>query len=343
VGIDLNDLQPVFSAFRPGRDIRKIRTLTSGHIHGSWKLLDSGGDAYVLQRINQQVFSRLDALAFNTNALHRALPREASGLRYPRLYTDPLQELLHRSQDGSIWRLQEFLLDTYTIDRCANEHMAFDAGRAAGQFLRTLNRAIPEPLWETIPGFHDIDQRWQQLTDTVAKQPDRLLETSDIWSQLQEHWEELRPLLPKGLPVRNVHNDPKLGNMLFEEGTDHLIAVIDWDTIMPGTLLTDYGDLVRSVCATAPEDEADTGQVAINEEYLREVRSGFISGLGTLLSQKEADELDKGPIWIILEQAIRFFNDYLAGDVYYPVAYGTQNLDRARNQLALLGSYVDKI
>jgi hypothetical protein len=320
-----------------------VRTLTSGHIHGSWKLLDSEGDAYVLQRINQRVFSRLDALAFNTNALHRALPREAGGLRFPRLYTDQLQELLHRSGDGSIWRLQEFLLDTYTIDRCANAHMAFDAGRAAGQFLRTLNRAIPEPLWETIPGFHDIDRRWQQLTDTVAKQPDRLSEAPGIWSQLQAHWEQLRPLLPKGLPVRNVHNDPKLGNMLFEEGTDYLIAVIDWDTIMPGTLLTDYGDLVRSVCATVPEAEADTGQVAINEEYLREVRSGFISGLGTLLSQNEADELDKGPIWIILEQAIRFFNDYLAGDVYYPVAYEAQNLDRARNQLALLASYVEKV
>jgi len=343
VGIDHKLLEPVFSAFRPGRTIQEIRTLTSGHIHGSWKLLDSGGDAYVLQRINQQVFSRLDALAFNTNALHRSLPREASGLRFPRLYTDELQELLHRSGDGSIWRLQEFLLDTYTIDRCANAHMAFDAGRAAGQFLRTLNRAIPEPLWETIPGFHDIDHRWQQLSDTVEQKPARLAEAHDAWLQLQEYWKELRPLLPKGLPVRNVHNDPKLGNMLFENGTDQLIAVIDWDTIMPGTLLTDFGDLVRSVCATAPEDEADAGQVAINEPYLREVRGGFISGLGTLLSQKEADELDKGPIWIILEQAIRFFNDYLAGDTYYPVAYEIQNLDRTRNQLALLESYVDKV
>ena len=306
-------------------------------------LLDSGADAYVLQRINQHVFSHLEALAFNTNALHRALPREAGGLRFPRLYTDALQELLHRSEDGSIWRLQEFLLDTYTINRCANAHMAFDAGRAAGQFLRTLNRAIPDPLWETIPGFHDIDRRWQQLTDTVEKQPARLLEVQDIWSQLQAHWKELRPFLPQGLPVRNVHNDPKLGNMLFEEGTDHLIAMIDWDTIMPGTLLTDYGDLVRSVCATVPEDEADIQQVAINEAYLREVRSGFISGLGTLLSQKEADELDKGPTWIILEQAIRFFNDYLAGDVYYPVAYEVQNLDRTKNQLALLVSYTGMV
>ena len=46
---------------------------------------------------------------------------------------------------------------------------------------------------------------------------------------------------------------------------------------------------------------------------------------------------------ITLELAIRFLNDYINGDTYFKTSYEKHNLDRARNQLALVKDIENKL
>ena len=40
-----------------------------------------------------------------------------------------------------------------------------------------------------------------------------------------------------------THNDPKINNVLFDKDTLKFKCVVDLDTVMPGTILFDFGDV----------------------------------------------------------------------------------------------------
>lgn len=340
MGVAPAEIAQVWRAFFPRGILQEVKPTTSGLIHASYQLVDAQGQTYLLQRVNQRVFPNLEAMAYNFEQLHLHLPDFSEGLRFPRLFPDRSGKLLHRAAEGTVWRMQEFLPGTYTPEVCQNARMAQTAGKASGVFLRKLNEYLLHPLRETIPGFHDVVARRQKLTQAEQQAPaERRQAAASALSDIHGAWEQLYPQLPDHLPVRNVHNDPKLGNMLFDVATRQLVAVIDWDTIMPGTVITDYGDLVRTACANLPEDATRIDDVAVKPDFLEALTTGFIEGAGDFLSEDEREHLHLGPRWIILEQAMRFLTDYLQGDPYYPVQYPTQNLVRTRNQLAFYASY----
>ena len=66
------------------------------------------------------------------------------------------------------------------------------------------------------------------------------------------------------IPVRVTHNDTKLNNILFDKATKKAICVIDLDTVMPGSMLYDFGDAIRYGASTAAEDETDLEKVSID-------------------------------------------------------------------------------
>lgn len=340
MGVSPSDIAHVWRAFFPRGILQEVKPTTSGLIHASYQLVDAQGKAYLLQQVNQRVFPNLKAMADNFEQLHLHLPDFSEGLRFPRLFPDRSGQLLHRAPEGTVWRMQEFLPGTYTPEVCQNVSMARIAGKASGIFLRKLNEYLPHPLRETIPGFHDVFARRQKLEQAAGQaSEERRQPVEAVLDNINTAWEQLHRQLPTHLPVRNVHNDPKLGNMLFDVATRQLVAVIDWDTIMPGTLITDYGDLVRTACANLPEEATRLHDVRIQSDFLEALTTGFIEGTGDFLSDAEREHLHLGPRWIILEQAMRFLTDYLQGDPYYRVQYPTQNMVRAKNQLALYASY----
>ena len=140
------------------------------------------------------------------------------------------------------------------------------------------------------------------------------------------------------MPLHAAHHDTKINNVLFDKTTKKAMAVIDWDTIMPGTVLSDFGDMVRTFTNAADEDEKDFSKVKMRQEIYVALTGGFLSEMGGLLTKEELAHLkDAGP-WLTLMQAVRFLSDYLAGDVYYKTEYPGHNLVRAGNQLALFRS-----
>ena len=140
------------------------------------------------------------------------------------------------------------------------------------------------------------------------------------------------------LPERIVHNDTKVNNALIDTSTGHGIAVIDLDTVMPGTILYDFGDLVRTATCRAEEDEVDLERVGVAPDLFAAITEGYLSEARAFLTAAEREHLFLGGHYMILIIAVRFLTDYIEGDVYFPAHRARHNLDRARVQLRILDS-----
>lgn len=191
---------------------------------------------------------------------------------------------------------------------------------------------------ETIPDFHNTDLRWEYFVnvleqDSVNRGKAAEPEINAMYAAFPV-FEQISRLKKEGeLPVRVTHNDTKAGNILFHKNTHEAIAVIDLDTVMPGTILSDFGDMVRTFVPDKYEDE--TGDVNLKLDVLQAVKDGFVAKTNDFLTKTEKEQLMLGAAWIAGEQALRFLTDWLAGDVYYKIQHPEHNLIRAKNQLNL--------
>ena len=68
-----------------------------------------------------------------------------------------------------------------------------------------------------------------------------------------------------------------------------------------------------------------------------------MSEMATYITQEELSLMSESIRIITLELAMRFLNDYINGDTYFKINYPTHNLDRARNQLALVKDIENKM
>ncbi len=296
---------------------------------------------YLLQCINTRVFPDAAALLDKQVALSRHLLAKSD---YPLLVPTPLPTaeglFCQKDTEGRSWRVMPFFENTYAPAHLPNEQEAYAAAWAYGQFLRALADFPHETLYQPLPGFHDTLARCRRLQQAVADDTaGRCREVRHELSIIAEKvpiFEQIDRMLAQGtLPIRTTHNDTKAGNVLLDQTTGKAIAVIDWDTVMPGSVLSDYGDMVRTFVPNAYED-APADSVALRPNIWAALDAGFLDAAADLLTPQERLHLHLGSQCIIGEQAIRFLTDYLQGDTYYKVSHPTHNLDRARNQLALL-------
>jgi hypothetical protein len=191
----------------------------------------------------------------------------------------------------------------------------------------------------------DIEWRRKQLTYSEFTNPGmRLKQAGPELKRVRTH-DDIPDKFIKlrlALPDRVVHNDTKISNVLFDAVSGKGICVIDLDTVMTGTLITDYGDMVRSFTSSGKEDETGPGSSECREDVFRGLSEGFKGAVSGFISEVETWNLLLGAKAVIYMQAVRFLTDYLAGDAYYRTSYPEQNLFRARNQLGLLDSIISK-
>jgi Ser/Thr protein kinase RdoA (MazF antagonist) len=159
----------------------------------------------------------------------------------------------------------------------------------------------------------------------------------DEIEQTSREYERLRTALAavsaEHLPRRTVHNDCKLDNLLFDATTGEARCVIDLDTVMEGTVVCDFGELVRTGTCAASEDERDLAAMRFEPELFDALARGYLAGAGALLSEAEIRALPLAGPCLTLENAIRFLTDHLEGDVYFRIHREDHNLDRCRAQL----------
>ncbi|HEU4569449.1 MAG TPA: aminoglycoside phosphotransferase family protein [Gemmatimonadales bacterium] len=323
-----------------------VGPLAGGLIHETW-LVRSGAAQWVLQELNRAVFPDVDGVMANLAAVSAHLIKRLTHEAAPEVERRALALVrtvdgrpYATDEDGGAWRCTRYITGTVTHQVAPTPAEAREAGRAFGEFTR-LVADLRAPLAVTIPGFHDTPARLAALERAAAA--DRAGRRWAVAAELEVIREQaaLAPIIPSylaagELPTRAAHNDAKIGNVLFDAAGGHALAVLDLDTVMPGSALHDVGDLIRSASGTAAEDEPDPARMRVDAARFGAVVAGWFAGAGTVLTPLERSlTLTAGRV-ITFEQAVRFLTDHLEGDRYYPIARPGHNLDRARAQLALL-------
>lgn len=309
-----------------------------GHINASY-LVHRGAERRFLQRINAHVFPDPRQVMANVMAVTAHVRAQGGSITSPALLPTLAGRPWLEDASGAVWRCSEFVDgDAKTTVHSAEDARA--AGFAFGTFARMLSSYDGPPLPATIPGFHDTARRVQQFEHAVAA--DRAGRVDTVRAEVGEVRARaaLADLLPSRMatgevPCRLAHNDAKIANVLFDRATGRARWVVDLDTVMPGSLLHDFGDLVRSSVTRAAEDAESADAEPALFEGLAE---GFLQGVGDSVTGAELELLEPAGRLITFEQAVRFLADHLDGDTYYRISRPGQNLERARNQLALLHS-----
>jgi hypothetical protein len=139
------------------------------------------------------------------------------------------------------------------------------------------------------------------------------------------------------LPKRTNHCDTKVNNILFDE-EDNVLCVVDLDTVMPGYVLSDFGDFIRTGANTGAEDDQELDNVSVDMAIFEGYTKGYLQKTASFLTEIEIENLAFGAKLLTYMQAVRFFTDYIDGDIYYKIAYPNHNLVRTKAQFKLLQS-----
>lgn len=342
------ELYNVVSKFNISGKVIDISTFGAGLINSTYKVETESNSTsnYILQTINNDIFKNVPQLTNNivrvTEHIKRKLNQQYSSIELDRhsltvIYTND-GEGFFKDEKGIYWRMFLLIEGSKTIEILENAEQAEDTGRAFGEFQELLTD-LPEPkLFDVLPGFHNTAMRIENLKIRVKKDPcNRLAEVKEEVEYLLQFEDEMKSIVKKGeegiLPLRIVHQDTKLSNILFDENNDPL-CVIDLDTVMPGYLCYDFGDAVRGGMNTGKEDDEDLSNISINMELFKGFAKGYSAATKNFITKEETDTLVFGARLLTYEQSVRFLDDYLNGDKYYKTLKDKHNLIRTRAQIA---------
>ncbi|CAM3540133.1 phosphotransferase enzyme family protein [Zobellia roscoffensis] len=321
---ELNELLGHFSL--PQKEYL-IKPLTDGLINDTFLIFDAATPLYILQRVNHLVFTDVKGLMNNIQQAFKYL----KGDDYTRItLVSPKTAGSHYiSPTGNHWRVMTYINGSTAYNTTEDANIAFEAGRIISRFNSLLQQADLEDYVDTIPCFHDISLRQEQFKSTIkTAAPEKLEIAEKAIVFTNTILEKLTALDLAGLPVRVCHNDTKLNNILFSKETNKALCLIDLDTLMKGYFLYDFGDAVRTIANTAPEDEQDHSKIIFDKKLFE----AFINGLatnGSFLTKTEIEILPWGAVLMPFLHGIRALTDYLNNNIYYKVAYENQNLDRS--------------
>lgn len=324
-----------------------------GHIHDSYVLRYERPDGpvrFLLQRINPRVFPQPGLLMDNIARVtgHLAERLRAAGAadlerRVLTLIPTRAGAWFCRDRRGECWRLYRFVEGVRVVLTVQTPQQAEQAGRAFGEFHRLLADFPADQLHETLPHFHDTPRRLAALEEAVAA--DECGRAARAAAEIEFAAAQrgladalLSPLRAGEIPQRVVHNDAKVSNVLFDAESDLALGVVDLDTVMPGTVLYDFGDMVRSMTCPADEDEPDLRRVAVQLPLFAALVHGYLARAREFLTPRERELLVAAGCVITFEQGVRFLTDFLQGDRYYKTSCPDHNLRRCRTQFRLLRS-----
>ncbi len=344
-----NDLRNVLRQF----DIDwETETYGNGHINDTY--LVESVPRTILQRINTAIFKDPDAVMDNIAAVTSHLVKkitEAGG--------DPKRETLtviptvdgrnyYRDSDGSCYRMYRFIHNAISHDRAKNPEMFAASAHAFGKFQRMLADFPAHTLHEVIPNFHNTSDRLRQFREALEKDAaGRAASVQDEINFVLAHADCVSvvtdAIADGSVPLRVTHNDTKLNNVMLDEVTDEAVCVIDLDTVMPGSLLYDFGDALRFGASTGAEDETDLSKVEFDLTYFEAFTKAFLEEVGEDMTAKERELLPFSALLLTLECGMRFLADYLDGDHYFRIHREHHNLDRCRTQFKLVADMEKKM
>jgi hypothetical protein len=344
-------LSEVLEAFDFGAVVVGAVRFGQGHINDTFVVHTQPENEccrrYILQRMSSAAFKRPDQLMENIIGVTEYLGREVEktgGSREReamRVIRPRSGEPYYTDSDGGAWRVYPFVEDTVCYQSAETPELFAASGRAFGRFQRLLQGYPAQTLHETIPHFHDTEDRLAKLKAAVAA--DKLGRAAECRAEIdfmmareKDCSAALQALRDGILPLRVTHNDTKLNNVLMDKTTGEGICIIDLDTVMPGLSINDFGDSIRFGANHSAEDETDLSKVNLDVDLFEAYTQAFLEGAGGTLTEKEIEYLPWGAKLMTLECGMRFLTDYLEGDVYFHISRERQNLDRCRTQCKLV-------
>lgn len=341
----MSDISEVIEHFKALKNPTSYAPYGSGHINQTF--LIEKDEKYILQKINTFAFKNPDELMANIAAVTKHL-----GDKIAACGGDPKRETLtviptddgkpyYRAEDGSCYRVYIYIDNAVSHDKVENAEQFYNAARAFGRFQNLLADFPADTLYEVIEKFHDTRDRFRQLTDAISENHSGRLgevarEVDFALSRKNDCGVILDAIAAGEVPTRVTHNDTKLNNILLDPKTHEGVCVIDLDTVMPGSLLYDFGDALRYGANSAAEDEQDLDRIHFRLDYFEAFVRGFVEEIGGTMTKKEIELLPFSVKLLTLECGIRFLTDYLNGDTYFRIHREKQNLDRCRAHFRLV-------
>ncbi|MCL2521773.1 MAG: aminoglycoside phosphotransferase family protein [Erysipelotrichales bacterium] len=327
------------------KNILSIKEYGRGHINKTY-LITFPEKKYILQQINSTVFKNPWGVMKNIEMVTEHLKRKAifEGKNPNRVVLNIIRTV--QNQDivtigSNFFRCYEFIEGGKTFEEVSSPEIYYEVGRAVGEFQRLLMDFPIETLFETIPDFHNTPKRFNDFKEIVEIDPANRVESCQPEIDFIYKRENVMSIITdmledKTIPYRVTHNDTKLNNVMICEHNQKSLCLIDFDTVMPGSVLYDYGDALRIGASLAAEDETDLDKVKIDFNLFESFTKGFLSEAKDILNEAELENLVNGYKIIALELGMRFLHDHIAGDHYFRVHRINHNLERARNQLRLV-------
>ena len=310
----------------------------------------------ILQRINSNVFPDPALIMKNlrviTAHVHQKLENHCD--KADRVWQMPK---IVRTRDGSdffvdeesgFWRVITKISSATAHDEAQGVEHARECGTVLGYFHWLLSDLPHESVSDPLPGFHITPgylAAYDDVLENVPEAAERLsssMEARRMAAFIEKRREFAnvlqRALVCGELKKRIMHGDPKVNNIMIDDFTGKGTAMIDLDTISPGLVPYDFGDAIRSICNPAGEEESNLSKVVLDLELCEAFCKGYLEQAEMFMSEAGKKYLYDSVRLITFELGLRFFQDYLAGNVYFKTTYPEQNLQRARVQFKLCES-----
>jgi Phosphotransferase enzyme family len=344
-------LVAIANVFTQQKNVTNVRSFGSGNINDTFLVSSDSSteQPFILQRINTQVFRQPRLVMQNMrictehmrSRLQKSLQLRPWEVPFVFLTQNGLDHYI--DTDGSFWRAISLIENAESFDVMSDTKRAAEVGYALGTFHNLMSDLPPETLADTLEGFHITPCYLQSYEEVLAKNtPTQTPETKyclkfvddrAIWAQVLETAKSQGKL-----PLRLMHGDPKINNVLFDKTTEKAISMIDLDTVKPGLIHYDIGDCLRSGCNRAGEETKDWDSVHFDTDLCQGILQGYLAVAQAFFTKNDYGYLYDAIRLISWELGLRFFADYLAGNVYFKVKYPEQNLARAIVQFKLTES-----
>ncbi|MFN6529112.1 aminoglycoside phosphotransferase family protein [Nostoc sp. ChiSLP03a] len=348
---DTRNLEAIANQFAPLGKVTGVKAFGSGNINDTFlATLDSSKEQYfVLQRINTQVFRQPQLIMQNMRTLTEHVQKRLQDTPLNRRWEVPRVLLTKNAQDhwkdadGSFWRAISFIPGSQSFDSMGDRSYAKEIGYALGMFHNLISDLPAEKLADTLEGFHITPFYLRHYEEVLPKT--RVPQSSEVnyclqfVSDRQAFAHILENAKAEGkLPLRLMHGDPKINNVMFDIVTQQAVSVIDLDTVKPGLVHYDIGDCLRSGCNPAGEETENWESIYFDTDLCQEILQGYLAVAKAFLTENDYAYIYDAIRLITFELGLRFFADYLAGNVYFKVKHPEHNLARAIVQFKLTES-----
>jgi Ser/Thr protein kinase RdoA (MazF antagonist) len=348
---NLDNLVAIANQFNLQGQVTDIRAFGNGNINDTFlvTLENSILKHCILQRLNRHVFRQPQLVMQNLRVFTDHATKRLQDFALDRRWEIPSIVLTQDEREywmtaeGEFWRAISFIDNAQTFDTITDIDRAREAGYALGTFHNLLSDLPPAKLADTLKGFH-ITPRYLQEYEAVLAKCDRdrspeidfclqFIQNRKTWARVLE-----QAKFRGELPLRLMHGDPKINNVLFDTHTRRAISIIDLDTLKPGLVHYDIGDCLRSSCNFLGEETQQWQSVRFETELAQAILQGYVFQAKSFLTENDYEYIYDAIRLLAFELGLRFFTDYLAGNVYFKVRYKEHNLARALVQFQLTQS-----